>query len=334
MQQTLKLGILGAARIAPAAVIAPARKIADVDIAAVAARDLKKAEAFAAAHDIPRVHESYDALINDPDVTAIYNPLPNSLHAAWTIKALRAGKHVLCEKPIASNAEEAEAIARAGDETGLCVGEAFHWRYHPLADRIREIIASGEIGALRRIEASFCIPLFSRNDIRWRYDLAGGAMMDVGCYPIAIARHLAGAEPEVISARMKHGPRNVDRFAEVELSFPDGVTGFVRTSMLSLHMKEIWAKAIGDKGVMEIQNPVAPHQANKISISTDKAKRIETIPGETTYFYQLRAFRDWVNGGPPMITDATDGVRNMRVIDAAYLKAGFPLRGDTASANS
>src|SRR5205823_10308096 len=135
-------------------------------------------------------HDSYEALLNDPDIDAVYIPLPNGLHAKWTIAALEAGKHVLCEKPFAANAAEAQRAADAASGTGLEVMEAFHWRYHPLAARARDIIASGELGAIRRIDAAMCFPLFKRGDIRWRWDLAGGALMDAGCYPIHIVRSL------------------------------------------------------------------------------------------------------------------------------------------------
>src|SRR5438874_2312039 len=142
----LRFGILGAAKIVPNALIVPAGKVADVELAAIAARDQKRAEEFAHANGIGRVLPDYADVIRDPDVDVIYNPLPNSLHCDWTIAALRAGKHVLCEKPIASNAAEAERMAQVAAETGLILAEAFHYRYHPLADRIREILSDGRLG--------------------------------------------------------------------------------------------------------------------------------------------------------------------------------------------
>ena len=145
----LRFGILGAARIAPMALIQPARRVPEAQVVAIAARDGAKARAFAAKHGIPRVHESYDALLADPELDAIYNPLPNGLHCEWTIRALRAGKHVLCEKPIASNASEAQQMADAARETGRVLVEAFHWRYHPLAKRVR--ICSRAARSVRRV---------------------------------------------------------------------------------------------------------------------------------------------------------------------------------------
>src|SRR5262245_29732742 len=181
----------------------PARAIPDVQVTAIAARDPKRAERFARRHGIPRVHQNYDALLADPDIDAIYNPLPNSLHAEWTIRALREGKHVLCEKPFASNTREAEEMAETARETGLILSAAFAYRYHPLTARVKEIISSGEIGKLRHIETQFCFLLPSPKNIRFNYQLAGGALMDCGCYPVSLIRHLAEAEPIVERAEAR-----------------------------------------------------------------------------------------------------------------------------------
>jgi predicted dehydrogenase len=216
-----------------------------------------------------------------------------------------------------------EAAGRAG-----CVlAEAFHWRYHPLAARVAEILASGEIGALRRVEASVCFPLPLPGDIRWSYELAGGALMDAGCYPVSIVRFLAGAEPEVVSARAKLAKPDVDRLMQIELRFPKGITGFVRSSMLSVHLLELRASAFGDAGELHVFNPLMPHLYHRLTIKGAAGKRREKVPGGATYGYQLRAFRAWVQDGVAMPTDAAHGVANMKVIDAAYRAAGLPLRG-------
>ena len=213
----LRIGILGAARIAPMALIRPARSVPEVRIAAVAARDATRARAFADKHGVPKVHAGYDALIADPELDAIYNPLPNALHCEWTLRALRAGKHVLCEKPIASNAAEAERMAQAAEASGRVLVEAFHWRCHPLAARMREIVRSGVLGEVRRVEASMCIPLPLPGDIRYRFDLGGGATMDTGCYAINLVRFLAEAEPSVESAEVRRSSPDVDRWMRAEL---------------------------------------------------------------------------------------------------------------------
>ncbi len=215
----VRIGTLGCARITPQALIRPAKENDTVQVTAVASRDCTKAEAFAKKHGIPTVHKDYEALIQDPDIDAIYNPLPNSLHAEWSIRALRAGKHVLCEKPMASNAIEAEEMNRVATEEGKVLMEAFHWRYHPLAERVIELLKAKTIGDVSRIEATFCIPLPFRNDIRYNPDLGGGALMDTGCYTVNILRHLMGEEPRVQSASAKKSSPTIDRFMEAELEF-------------------------------------------------------------------------------------------------------------------
>src|SRR3954463_7101819 len=230
---SVRLGVLGAARIAPAAVVKPARNSTEAEVVAIAARDRSRADAFAAKHGIPRVLESYADLLADPDIDAIYNPLPNGLHAEWTIAALEAGKHVLCEKPFTSNAQEAEAVSAVADRTGLVVMEAFHYRYHPLAKRMREIVESRELGTLRRVEAALCFPLPKFSDIRYQYDLAGGATMDAGTYTVHMARLLGREEPEVVSAYPKLKSVDVDRAMRAELKFPSGHTGRITCSMWS-----------------------------------------------------------------------------------------------------
>ena len=327
MSETLRIGVLGAASITPTALLRPAREVEGVEVVAIAARDQARARKYAAKHEIPRVHASYDALLADPDIDAIYVPLPNALHCEWTLRALEAGKHVLCEKPLASNAVEAERMNEAAERSGRVLAEALHWRYHPLAARISEILASGEIGTLRRVEASFCFPLPLPGDIRWRYDLAGGALMDAGCYPVSIVRFLAGAEPEVMSAKAKLASARVDRLMQIDLRFPDGVTGFVRASLFSAYVLALRARAIGDAGEIDVFNPIAPQFFHRLTVRGRDGKRREKLPGDASYIHQLRAFRDWVRGGVAMCTDGAHGVANMRVIDAAYRAAGLPLRG-------
>lgn len=188
----LRIGILGAARIAPLALIKPARQDSEVVVAAVAARDVTRGRKFAAEHGIARVHNSYHELVTDPEIDAVYNPLPNGLHGRWTRAALTAGKHVLCEKPFTANAAEAREIAALAEQSDRIVMEAFHYRYHPLALRAEQIIASGELGRLRRVEAAMCFPLPKFSDIRYDYSLAGGATMDAGCYAVHMVRTFGG----------------------------------------------------------------------------------------------------------------------------------------------
>lgn len=207
----LRIGILGAARIAPQALVKSAQGNVEAVVAAVAARDGARAQAFAAKHGISRVHSSYEALIADPTLDAVYIPLPNGLHGRWTQATLTAGKHVLCEKPFTANAAEADEIAQLAATTDRVVMEAFHYRYHPLTLRIEQIIASGELGTLQRVETSMRFPLPKFSDIRYNYALAGGATMDAGCYAVHMARTFGGGTPEVVSAQAKRRDSEVDR---------------------------------------------------------------------------------------------------------------------------
>ncbi|HTO09010.1 MAG TPA: Gfo/Idh/MocA family oxidoreductase [Myxococcota bacterium] len=323
----LRFGILGAARIAPMALTRPAKSVAEAEVLAVAARDPAKARAFAAKHGIPRVHDSYEALLADPELDAIYNPLPNGLHCEWTIRALRAGKHVLCEKPIASNAAQAQQMADVARETGRVLVEAFHWRYHPLAQRVKQLLADGAIGAPRHYEAVLAIPLgFMRNDIRWSWELAGGALMDAGCYTVSMVRHLSEAEPEVVSAQALLWSPQVDRRMDAKLRFADRRSAAIIASMWSRTLLKMALRVEGERGEIRVFNPIAPHFYHRLSVRTPKGKTVEHVAGEPTYTCQLRAFIDHVRNGTPVPTGPDDAVANMRVIDAVYRAAGLQPR--------
>jgi predicted dehydrogenase len=322
----LRIGILGAARIAPMALIKPARANDEVVVAAVAARDGARAAAYAAKHGIAKVHDSYQALIADPDLDAIYNPLPNGLHGRWTRAALAAGKHVLCEKPFTANAVEAKEVAELAAASDRVVAEAFHYRYHPLALRIEEIVASGELGRLQHVETAMCFPLPRFSDIRYNYALAGGATMDAGCYAVHMARTFGGPVAEVVSAQAKlHDPR-IDRAMVAELRFAAGHTGRVRTSMWSSQLFAMSARVVGEHGELRALNPVMPQLFHRVSVSSADGKRVERFPRRATYAYQLDAFAAAVLRGEPVKTTPQDAVENMTVIDAIYRAAGLPLR--------
>jgi predicted dehydrogenase len=323
----LRIGTLGTARITPGALIKPARQIPEVTVAAVAARDPGRARRFAARHRIRRVHDSYQDLIDDPAIDAVYIPLPNSLHAQWTLRAIQAGKHVLCEKPFTANAGEAAEVAAAARASGLVVMEAFHYRYHPLARRMQEVVAAGEIGPLRYLEAALCFPLPRFSDIRYSYELAGGATMDAGCYAINWLRMLGPGEPEVLSALAKlHGP-DVDRAMSASFRFAGGVLGRMTASLWSGQLLRLDAKAVGDQGVMRVFNYVSPQTYNRLTVTADGYTRRERVSGEPSYTYQLRAFAAAVRHGDPVLTTPEDAVANMTVIDAVYQAAGLPRRG-------
>jgi predicted dehydrogenase len=322
----VQIGVLGAARITPPALIKPAKTNNDVLVAAVAARDVSRARAFAAKHGIARVHESYEALLDDPDIDAIYNPLPNGLHGKWTRAALAAGKHVLCEKPFTANAAEAREIAELAAQSDRVVMEAFHYRYHPLALRIEEIIASGELGKLQRVEAALCFPLPRSSDIRYNYSLAGGATMDAGCYAIHMVRTFGGSTPEVVSAHPKLRDPEIDRAMTAEVRFAEGDTGRIRCSMWSARLLDISAHVVGDQGELRALNPVLPQMFHRLSVRSAAGKRVERFPRRASYAYQLDAFAGAVLRGEPVKTTPEDAIENMTVVDAIYRAAGLPLR--------
>jgi predicted dehydrogenase len=295
-------------------------------VTAVAARDASRAQTFATTHDIARVHESYEALIADPDLDAVYNPLPNGLHGRWTRAALAAGKHVLCEKPFTANADEAREITELTAQSDRVVMEAFHYRYHPLALRVEEIIASGELGKLERVETAMCFPLPKFSDIRYNYSLAGGATMDAGCYAVHMARTFGGGTPEVVSAQAKLRDPQVDRAMTAELRFAAGHTGRVRCSMWSSNLLRISAKVVGEHGELRVLNPVLPQMFHRLSVRSTNGKRTERFSRRPTYAYQLDAFAAAVLRGEPVKTTPADAVETMTVIDAIYRAAGLPLR--------
>jgi predicted dehydrogenase len=327
----LRIGILGAARIAPPALCKPAARTGGIaSVVAVAARDPEKARRFASRHGVARTLPDYEALLADPDIDAVYNPLPNGLHGRWTLAALEAGKHVLCEKPFTANAEEAQRVADAARvahaASGLVVMEAFHYLHHPLADRLREIVGGGEVGDVDRIEIAFSAPLAKRGDIRYQLSLAGGAQMDMGCYTVSLLRLLAGAEPHVRSARAKLSSPRVDRAMRVEYSLPGGGSAVTACSMFSSSLLRMHAHVRGTKGELKVFNPFAPHFANRIRVRTAGGARTEHATRKATYDFQLEHFVAAVRDGGPIITSADDAVATMAVIDASYEAAGLGRR--------
>jgi predicted dehydrogenase len=324
----IRIGILGAARIGPAALVRPARLLnGEVRVEAVAARDAARAEDFARRQGIARAMGSYQELVEDQGIDAIYNALPNSLHAEWSIRALQAGKHVLCEKPMACNALEAQRMAEAAARSGRLLVEGFHYRHHPLILRMKEIAASGELGQLRHIEAHFCVPLWNFSDIRYRYELGGGATMDLGCYCINLIRYLAGAEPEVTGARALTASPQVDRFMEADFRFPSGATARMTCSLWSRVLLRARALARGTKGELRVWLPFQPHFFHWLKARVTGGTRVERFSRERSYVWQLRSFAAAARSQAPIATTAADAVANMRVIDAVYARAGLKPRG-------
>lgn len=324
---TLRIGMLGAARIANQALVKPALIVDEVTLMAVAARDPARARAYAGKHGIPTVHPTYEALLADPTIDAVYNPLPNGLHAEWTLKALAAGKHVLCEKPFTSNADQAREVAAAATAAGLVVMEAFHYRYHPLAERMRSIAHSGVLGEITEVRTALCFPLPRFSDIRYRFDLGGGAMMDAGCYALHALRLLGPGEPEVVSATAALRSPVIDRAMSADFRYPGGARGHLEASMWSRRLLQVSARVTGERGELKVLNFVAPHLFHRLSLTVDGTTTHQRVPGEATYTHQLRAFAGTVLRGEPNLTTAEDAVRTMTLIDQVYAAAGMPRRG-------
>lgn len=328
----IRIGILGAARIAPWAAIRPARRVEGVEVTAVAARDPARAARFARRYRIPRVLDTYDALLADSDVDAVYIPTPNGLHGVWALRAIEAGKHVLLEKPFTADAAEAREVADAADRGAGVVMEAFHYRYHPLAIRMREIAASGRLGAMLRVETAMFIPLPRRSDIRYDWHLAGGATMDVGTYCLHMLRLLGLEEPRVVDARATPARTHpqVDRSMQADLAFPSGHTGRIVCSLWDPRRPfHVSAHLVGERGRLDVTNPVTPQLYHRLRLRVDGSVRTERFGRRPTYQYQLEAFRDAITSGRQVLTEPSDAVRQMELIDAVYTAAGLEPRRPT-----
>ena len=322
----VRIGILGASSFAPTTMINPAKGNRDVLVAAVGARDQPSADEFAAKYGIADAYGSYEALIDDPNLDAIYVLVPTSMHGQWTKAALAAGKHVLVEKPFTANAAEAQEIADLAAKSDRVVMEAIQFRHHPLTRRVEEIIASGELGALRRVEVTLCVllPTFKANC--YNYALAGGSMMDAGSYVANMARTFGGSTPDVVSAQAKLQKPQVDRAMKAELRYAGGHTGRLQCALWSGNLFRASAKVVGDDGELRWLSPAAPHLFPRLWVRSANGKRSERFSGRPTYSFQLDAFTDSVLRGEPVRTSPQDAVENMSVIDAVYRAAGLPIR--------
>lgn len=334
MTAPLRIGLLGAARIAERALITPARATGD-RLVAVAARDRDRAAKFAAEHGIERVLDDYASVCAHDEVEVVYNPLANALHGPWNLAALAAGRHVLSEKPFASNAEEAARVADAADRAGVTVLDGYHYLHHPVMRRMHALVESGELGRLRAVDAHLTMPAPPDDDPRWSLELAGGAVMDLGCYGLHAHRSLArwaGGEPTVTDAvgARRPGHRGVDEWLEARLRYPGGAGGFVRCSM-----NDDWRMTLrvtGTAGEAEAANFVLPHRDDTVRIRIGGDERTESLGTRSSYLYQLEAFRALVRGTAAAFIpacgwpDARDAVRTAVLIDDAYRAAGFEPR--------
>jgi len=322
----VKWGVLGAARIAVNKVIPAMQKGSLCEIAAIASRDLQKGNEAARKLGIPKVYGSYEALLADPEIEAIYNPLPNHLHVPWSIKAAEAGKHVLCEKPVALNVAEAKTLLAARDKAGVKIGEAFMVKTHPQWLRVKALIASGVIGELKTIMGVFSYfnddPKNVRNVLEW----GGGGMMDIGCYPIMTSRWIFGEEPTRVVGLIDRDPvSKVDRVASAMMDFPSGQSVFTCGTQLAHYQRMHF---MGTKGRIEIRIPFNAPPDQPCEIFVDDGRDVfgsgivtEEIATCDQYTIQGDAFSRAIreNGEVPVTLESA--IANMAVIDAVFRSA-------------
>src|ERR1700691_1192209 len=326
MPEKVRWGILGTAKIAVKKVIPAMQKGDHCEVVAIASRDRRRAEQTARELGIAKAYGSYEELLADPQVEAIYNPLPNHLHVPWSIKAAEAGKHVLCEKPIGLNVAEAKALLAAGDRNGGKIGEAFMVRTHPQWLRTRELIRSGRIGQLRSVVGAFSY--FNRDaaNIRNVLDWGGGGVYDIGCYPITTSRFIFGEEPSRVIGLVERDPEfTTDRLASVILDFPTGQSIFTCSMQLVPYQR---MQFLGTKGRIEIEVPFNAPNDRPCRIFIDDGRdlvgggiAVETFPTCDQYTIQGDVFSRAVREGTPVPVPLTDAIKNMAVIEAIFRSA-------------
>jgi predicted dehydrogenase len=292
-------------------------------VVAIASRDASRARAAADALGIAHAYGSYEALVADPDIDAIYNPLPNHLHVPWSIRAAESGKHVLCEKPIALSAAEARELLAVRDRTGVQIGEAFMVRTHPQWTAVRELIAEERIGELRLITGHFSYNRRDPKDIRSRVEWGGGALLDIGCYPITLSRWLFGAEPLDVVAQIERDPDlKIDRLASALLRFPTGQASFSCAGQLVPYQR---MQIFGTQARIEVEIPFNAPADRPARILIDDGRGlhgegIETIelPAADQYALQADWFADAVHGLASVPVSVEDAIANMAVLDALF----------------
>ena len=300
MNKPLNWGLLSTARITRA-LIKPLRASKRTVLLGAASRNLSTAEAYAREWDIPRAYGSYEDLLADPQIDIIYNPLPNHLHAEWTIKALHAGKHVLCEKPLALSLAEVDAISTAAKETGRVVAEAFMYRHHPQTLKVKEIVDAGVLGRIQLIKGAFTFTLAREGDYRQIKEMGGGSIWDVGCYSISYARMIAGEEPLAVSGWQVEGPGGSDDSFFGQMRFGNGIhaqfdSGF--KSPLRSHVE-----VVGTDAVLNIPQPFKPGLKNEIYLRRGDKQETIKIKGQELYRGEVEDMCDAVlNGAPPRIS--------------------------------
>ncbi len=322
----VRWGILGVAGIAVRRVVPGMRLCEFAEVGAIASRDLAKAQDAAKTLGIDRAYGSYEELLADREIDVIYNPLPNHLHVPWTIKAAEAGKHVLCEKPLAMNAAEAEQLIAVRDRTGVKIGEAFMVRTTPQWVRLREIVQSGEIGTLRAVSAFFSYNNADPANIRNIPEFGGGGIMDIGCYPIFTSRFVSGQEPRRVAAMIERDPKmGTDRLASAILDYSFGQAVFVCSTQISPHQ---FMKFVGTKGRVELEIPFNTLNERTMRVIVDDGRdligggrRVEELGPFDQYAIQGDVFSRAVLGQGEIPVSLETAIGNMRVIDAIFRAA-------------
>jgi predicted dehydrogenase len=320
----LRWGFLSTARINRA--LMPAIKASKgSELAAVASRSLDTARAYAAEYHIPKAYGSYDALLADPDIDAIYNPLPNNLHAEWTIRAAQAGKHILCEKPLALSLAEVDAMTEAARRNNVVLMEAFMYRHHPKTLKIRELIAAGEIGEVRLIEGSFCFTLERPDDIRWKPEQGGGALWDVGCYPVSYSHMLAGCAPVEVFGRQKLSPSGVDVTFAGQLRFPNGILSQISASFELPSQQEMIIR--GSRGAIHVSMPFNPTQANSFTVIKKDSEKEYKFKAQELYLGEVQNMESAIREGSSTRLSLAESREILTTLLALYQSArtGAPV---------
>ena len=321
--EPVRFGVMGTAKIALEKVIPAMQASRQCRIAAIASRDLGRAEAAAAALGISRAYGSYEAMLQDPEIEAVYNPLPNHLHVPMSIAAAEAGKHVLCEKPIALSAAEAQSLVAARDRTGVLIQEAFMVRCHPQWMRVRELVSNDTIGTLKVVQGSFSYMNRDPANVRNQADIGGGGVYDIGCYPIVGSRFLFAAEPIRVAALIEHDPDfATDRLASVVMEFPAGQALFFCSTQLVAYQR---MQILGNDGRIEIEIPfnAPPDQPCRIFLDDGSAlgggaARAEIFDVVNQYTLQGDLFAGAIRSGTKLPFPLEDSVLNMKVLDAVF----------------
>lgn len=328
-------GILGCARIAERALIPAIRGAANAELAGIAARDGRRAREWADRFGIPKAYENYAALLADPGIDAVYIPLPNHLHAGWTIRSAEAGKHVLCEKPLALNEREARTMFEAAAKSGVLLLEAFMYRFHPRFEKAMAMVRSGTIGEIQTIRSAFTFVMSSGSeDYRWHPEMGGGALYDVGCYPVSAARTLFGEEPVSVFATARLDPSSgIDLATGLLLEFSRG-----RQALLDCAFDtpfQSWLEIAGTKGRLALPRAfTAKHFDAPIDIVKDDAAETILVPSANQYIPMVEHFGECILHRTPLRHSADDALGNARVIDAAFqsMRLGHPLRLESRGA--